>query len=70
VLDGSGPALQTPPSLEDWPQIAWEVGAGARRVNLDTVTARISRAWQPGDTLLLSGKMLTGRDAAHKRCRS
>jgi fumarate hydratase class I len=67
VLDGSGPALQTPPSLEDWPQIAWEVGADVRRVNLDTVTAEDIRAWKPGDTLLLSGKMLTGRDAAHKK---
>jgi fumarate hydratase class I len=67
VLDGSGPALQTPPSLDDWPRITWEVGAGTRRVNLDTVTREEVASWQPGDTLLLSGKMLTGRDAAHKR---
>jgi fumarate hydratase class I len=67
VLDGSGPALQTPPSLEDWPDITWEVGDDVRRVDLDTVTAADVRSWKPGDTLLLSGKMLTGRDAAHKK---
>ena len=67
VLDGSGPALQTPPSLDDWPDITWEVGAGTRRVKLDEVTAESIREWQPGDTLLLSGRMLTGRDAAHKK---
>jgi fumarate hydratase class I len=67
VLDGSGPALQAPPSLDDWPQITWEVGADVRRVNLDTVTREEAASWQPGDTLLLSGKMLTGRDAAHKK---
>ncbi len=69
VLDGSGPALQTPPSLDDWPAITWEAGAGARRVNLDEVTAEDVRTWQPGDTILLSGRLLTGRDAAHKRIR-
>ena len=67
VLDGSGPALQTPPSLDDWPEITWEVGEGVRRVNLDTVTREEAASWQPGDTLLLSGRMLTGRDAAHKK---
>ncbi len=67
VLDGSGPALQTPPSLEDWPEIAWDPAAGARRVNLDTVTREEAATWQPGDTLLLNGRMLTGRDAAHKK---
>jgi fumarate hydratase class I len=67
VLDGSGPALQTPPSLEDWPDITWEVGDDVRRVDLNTVTAADVRSWKPGDTLLLSGKMLTGRDAAHKK---
>lgn len=66
-LDGSGPALQTPPSLEDWPQIAWDPGAGARRVDLDTVTREEVASWQPGETLLLNGRMLTGRDAAHKK---
>ncbi len=67
VLDGSGPALQTPPNVDDWPDITWEVGANVKRVNLDTVTPKEAAAWQPGDTLLLSGKMLTGRDAAHKK---
>ena len=67
TLDGSGPALQTPPSLDEYPEIAWETGAGTRKVNLDTVTAEDVKAWQPGETLLLSGKMLTGRDAAHKK---
>lgn len=67
TLDGSGPALQTPPSLSDWPQITREVGANVRRVNLDGITPADIQDWQPGDTLLLSGKLLTGRDAAHKR---
>lgn len=67
VLDGSGPALQTPPTLDDWPKITWDVGSNTRRVNLDTVTAEDIQEWQPGETILLSGKMLTGRDAAHKR---
>jgi fumarate hydratase class I len=67
VLDGSGPALQTPPRLEDWPEITWDAGAGARRVNLDTVTREEIATWKPGETLLLSGRMLTGRDAAHKK---
>jgi fumarate hydratase class I len=67
VLDGSGPAELTPPNLEDWPKVTWEAGTQTRRVNLNTVTlADISR-WQPGECLLLSGKLLTGRDAAHKR---
>ncbi|HSG89464.1 MAG TPA: fumarate hydratase [Pseudomonadales bacterium] len=67
VLDGSGPALQTPPSLDDWPQITWDASDGARRVDLDTVTREDVASWQPGETLLLNGKMLTGRDAAHKK---
>lgn len=67
VLNGSGPALQTPPNLDDWPEITWEAGPSARRVNLDTVTAEDIREWKPGETILLSGRMLTGRDAAHKR---
>lgn len=67
VLDGSGPALQAPPSLEDWPRITWEVGPTARRVNLDSVTREEIATWKPGQTLLLSGSLLTGRDAAHKR---
>ncbi|BFM21190.1 fumarate hydratase [Gilvimarinus japonicus] len=67
TLEGDGPALQTPPSLDDWPEISWEVSDTVRRVNLDTVTAEDVKQWQPGDTILLSGKMLTGRDAAHKK---
>jgi fumarate hydratase class I len=67
VLDGSGPALQDPPNLEEYPKIAWDVGPSARRVNLDTVTPDQIAQWKPGETLLLSGTMLTGRDAAHKR---
>jgi fumarate hydratase class I len=70
TLDGSGPALQTPPSLSDWPQVSWEAGDSSRRVNLDTVTPADVAAWKPGETLLLSGTMLTGRDAAHKRIQS
>lgn len=68
VLDGSGPARQTAPDLADWPRITRAAGA-ARRVNLDTLTAAAVRDWQPGEALLLSGKMLTGRDAAHQRIR-
>lgn len=66
-LDGSGPSLQTPPNLDDWPKITWDVGPSARRVNLDEVTAETIKEWKPGETILLSGKMLTGRDAAHKK---
>jgi len=66
-LDGSGPSLQTPPNLEDWPEITMEEGENTRRVNLNTVTREEIAEWQPGDTILLSGKMLTGRDAAHKK---
>ena len=67
VLDGSGPAQLDPPNLEDWPDITWETDESVRRVNLDTVTQQDIEQWKPGDTLLLSGKMLTGRDAAHKK---
>lgn len=66
VLDGSGPALQTPPSIEQWPDITWEVSDSVKRVDLNTLTKEDVKSWQPGDTLLLNGKMLTGRDAAHK----
>jgi len=67
TLRGDGPSLQTPPNLEQWPEVSWEAGDTARRVNLDTVTADDTHSWQPGETLLLSGTMYTGRDAAHKR---
>ena len=66
-LDGSGVATLPTPNLDDWPDITWSAGDSARRVNLDTVTAEEVLEWQPGETLLLSGAMLTGRDAAHKR---
>ena len=66
-LDGSGPATFEPPDLADWPDIPLELGDDAKRVDLDTVTREQVATWQAGDTLLLSGRMLTGRDAAHKR---
>ena len=66
-LDGSGPAQLEPPFLEQWPQLDWDPSAGARRVDLDTITRDAIASWRPGDRLLLSGKLLTGRDAAHKR---
>ncbi|MEZ9320232.1 fumarate hydratase [Vibrio sp. 10N.286.51.E5] len=67
TLDGSGPAELTPPKLEEWPDITWEAGANTRRVNLDEVTKEDVQEWKTGETVLLSGKILTGRDAAHKR---
>ncbi|WP_043525927.1 fumarate hydratase [Litchfieldella xinjiangensis] len=67
TLDGTGPAELPAPKLEDWPEITREVGENVKRVNLDTVTPEEAQTWQPGDTLLLNGKLLTGRDAAHKR---
>lgn len=66
-LDGHGVAELEAPNLEDWPQVSWEPSEAALRVNLDTITKREMQSWQPGQTLLLSGKLLTGRDAAHKR---
>ncbi len=66
VLDGSGPAKLEPPSLSDWPDITYDSSKG-RRVNLDTVTKAEVASWKPGEVLLLNGKLLTGRDAAHKR---
>jgi fumarate hydratase class I len=67
TLDGSGAAEFTPPKLSDYPDVHWHPADDARRVNLDTVTREDIAQWQPGETLLLSGKLLTGRDAAHKR---
>ncbi|PWV80528.1 fumarate hydratase [Halomonas sp. A11-A] len=67
TLDGSGPAALPAPKLEDWPEITREAGGNVKRVNLDSVTPEEVQSWQPGDTLLLNGKLLTGRDAAHKR---
>jgi fumarate hydratase, class I len=66
TLDGSGPVMLDPPSLEDWPKLTYDSSKG-RRVNLDTVTREEVASWKPGEVLLLNGKLLTGRDAAHKR---
>lgn len=66
TLDGNGPAVLTPPNLDIWPKITNDSSAG-KKVNLETITKEEIATWQPGDTLLLSGKILTGRDAAHKR---
>lgn len=66
-LDGSGPALLEPPDLSLWPKVSWTADAGARRVSLDGLTRAEMASWKPGERLLLSGKLLTGRDAAHKR---
>jgi fumarate hydratase, class I len=66
VLDGSGPVALEPPSLDDWPKLTYNP-ANARRVNLDTITREDVATWKLGEVLLLSGKLLTGRDAAHKR---
>lgn len=65
-LDGSGAAELTPPKLEDWPQVTWDASK-ARRVNLDNISHEEIKTWQTGETLLLSGTIYTGRDAAHKR---
>ena len=68
VLDGSGPAYLEPPSLDLWPDVQWAPDYNrSKKVDLDTLTKAEVASWHPGDTLLLSGRMLTGRDAAHKR---
>ena len=67
VLDGSGPAEFEEPKLSDWPAVTWTPDAKSTRVNLDTLTKQEVASWKPGQRLLLSGKLLTGRDAAHKR---
>ncbi|HTP47921.1 MAG TPA: fumarate hydratase [Casimicrobiaceae bacterium] len=67
TLDGSGAAKLEPPDLARWPDVRWTPSAQARRVNLDALTPAEVAAWKPGERLLLSGKLLTGRDAAHKR---
>ncbi len=66
VLDGSGPVTLAPPSLEDWPKLTYDVSS-ARRVDLNTVTREEVATWKPGEVVLLNGRLLTGRDAAHKR---
>ena len=67
TLDGSGAARLEPPDLSKWPDVHWTPSPSARRVDLDTLTREEVATWQPGETLLLNGKLLTGRDAAHKR---
>ncbi len=68
VLRGDGPVYLDPPNLENWPKLTYDPAAhGARRVDLDTLTGEETKTWKPGDVLLLNGKLLTGRDAAHKR---
>ena len=68
VLDGSGPAYIDPPALSTWPDVHWTPDTErSQRVDLNTLTREQVAAWKPGQTLLLNGKMLTGRDAAHKR---
>ena len=67
TLDGSGPAYLDPPNLDEWPDVNWTPDKAAIRVNLDELTPEMVQGWKQGDRLLLNGKMLTGRDAAHKR---
>jgi len=67
TLDGSGVAELPTPKLEDWPQVSWDAGSSSRRANLDEISAEEIQTWKTGETVLLSGKLLTGRDAAHKR---
>ncbi|RUM42464.1 MAG: fumarate hydratase [Desulfocapsa sp.] len=67
TLDGSGPAHFAPPHLEDWPKIDWEVGDSVKRVQLNGISKEEIASWKPGETLLLNGTILTGRDAAHRR---
>ncbi|HWZ49546.1 MAG TPA: fumarate hydratase [Herbaspirillum sp.] len=68
TLDGSGPAFMEPPSLSDWPQVNWTPDTEkSKRVDLNTLNKAEVATWKPGQTLLLNGKMLTGRDAAHQR---
>ncbi|MGE4429198.1 MAG: fumarate hydratase [Sphingobium sp.] len=67
TLDGAGPAYLDPPNLDEWPDVDWTPDKAAIRVDLDELTPETVRSWKQGDRLLLNGKMLTGRDAAHKR---
>ncbi len=70
TLDGSGPAHFTPPRIEDWPTIEWDMGDSVKRVQLDGISKEEIASWKPGETLLLNGTILTGRDAAHRRIQS
>ena len=67
TLDGNGPVTQTPPNINDWPDISWQAGKNTKSINLDNISREEIAKWNAGETLLLSGKLLTGRDAAHKR---
>ena len=67
VLDGSGPARLDPPGIENWPKLSVDLASGAKRVDLETLTKAGTAEWKAGDRLLLTGRILTGRDAAHKR---
>jgi len=67
VLDGSGPAVLEPPPLSTWPDVHWTPAPESRRVDVDRLTPAEVAAWKPGERLLLNGRILTGRDAAHKR---
>jgi fumarate hydratase class I len=67
TLDGSGPSFLERPNLDEWPKVEWAPDSAAKRVNLDALTREEVQSWKAGDRLLLNGKMLTGRDAAHKR---
>ncbi|MHC9510902.1 fumarate hydratase [Kangiella sp. M94] len=67
TLDGTGPAILTPPSIEDWPDMEYEAAADAKRVDMNNITPEEVASWKPGQVLLLNGKILTGRDAAHKK---
>ena len=67
TLNGTGPALQVPPDLSSWPDLVYTPDDNAQRINLESITKDDIKSWKPGEVLLLSGKILTGRDAAHKR---
>jgi len=69
-LDGSGPAVLTPPDSSVWPDISYEPGESSKKVDINNITPEEVQSWKPGDVLLLNGKILTGRDAAHKRMTS
>ena len=70
TLDGSGPAVLTPPDSSVWPDISYEAGDSAKRVDMNNITPEEVQSWKPGEVLLLNGKILTGRDAAHKKMTS
>ncbi|MET4694930.1 fumarate hydratase [Endozoicomonas lisbonensis] len=67
TLKGNGPVFQTPPSLDEYPEVELDMSEGVLKVDIDNITKDDIKSWKPGDTILLSGKILTGRDAAHKR---